>query len=265
VIDKEVFTDLSPGERREADLVVRARFRNQGAFFLVHIENQAQEQSCFGRRLFGYFARFHEKYELPVYPIALFSHDGLRPEPDVYQVSFPDREVLRFQYRVIQLSRLQWRDYVQRPNPAAAALMAKMGMSVEERPRVKIECLRMLTRLDLEPSQKRFLSGFIDTYLRLTAQESLLFEVQADRLLNRMEKSEVMELTTSWKEEGLVEGRKKGQLEMALRLLRRRCGALPDTVESKVRTLTVSDLEALGEAVLDFTGLTDLERWLQAR
>jgi Domain of unknown function (DUF4351) len=140
-----------------------------------------------------------------------------------------------------------------------------MGMSVEERARVKIECLRMLTRLDLEPSQKRFLSGFIDTYLRLTAQESLLFEAQADRLLNRMEKSEVMELTTSWKEEGLVEGRKKGQLEMALRLLRRRCGALPDTVESKVRTLTVSDLEALGEAVLDFTGLTDLERWLQAR
>jgi hypothetical protein len=78
-----------------------------------------------------------------------------------------------------------------------------------------------------------------------------------------------MELTTSWKEEGLQkgreEGRKKGQSEMALRQLRRRCGALPPTFESKVRALTVSDLEALGDALLDFTGLTDFERWLQAR
>jgi hypothetical protein len=186
-LDKELLGDPAVDKRREADVAVKARFNGQGAFFLVHLEHQAQGQVRFGRRLFHYFARLDEKHDLPVYPIALFSHPAMRAKPDVYEVSFPDRQVLRFQYRVIQLSRLRWRDFVQRPNPTAAALMARMGMRAEERPRVKLECLRLLTRLKLTPERAHFLSGFIDTYLRLNAQESLLFEAEADTLLNRLE------------------------------------------------------------------------------
>jgi Domain of unknown function (DUF4351) len=161
---------------------------------------------------------------------------------------------------------LQWGDFAQRPNPVAAALMAKMGMSAEERPRVKLECLRLLTWLRLVPGRAHFLSGFIDTYLRLNSEESLLFEAQADTILNRTERTKVMELTTSWKEEGRQEGREEGrhegQVEMALRQLRRRCGPLPKRLDSKVRALTIPELEDLAEAVLDFSSLADFEHWL---
>ena len=44
------------------------------------VENQAQVQPDFGKRMFGYFGRIHEKHDLPIYPIALFSHDAQRPE-----------------------------------------------------------------------------------------------------------------------------------------------------------------------------------------
>lgn len=73
-LDKEVFTDVTSGERHEADLVVQARLRHQPSFFLVHVEHQVQSQADFGRRMFRYFARLHEKYALPVYPIVLFSY-----------------------------------------------------------------------------------------------------------------------------------------------------------------------------------------------
>jgi hypothetical protein len=43
----------------------------------------------------------------------------------------------------------------------------------------------------------------------------------------------------------------------------RRCGDLSPAVESKVRALSPSELETLAEALLDFSGLSDLERWLQ--
>jgi Domain of unknown function (DUF4351)/Putative transposase, YhgA-like len=257
-LNNELIGDPALDRSRKADVVVKARFQGQGAFFIVHVEHQAQGQDRFARRFFHYFARLDEKHELPVYPVALFSYPTMRAKPDLFQVSFPDREVLRFQYRVIQLSRLRWRDFVQRPNPVAAALMAKMGMSAEERPRVKLECLRLLTRLRLAPERARFLSGFIDTFLRLNAQERLLFEAQSDTILNRTERKKVMELTTSWKEEG----RQEGQVEMALRLLRRRCGPLPKGLDSKVRALTIPELEDLAEAVLDFSSLSDFERWL---
>ncbi|HEY3864299.1 MAG TPA: hypothetical protein VGO59_20700 [Verrucomicrobiae bacterium] len=126
-LDKEIFTDVTRGERHEADLVVRARFFGRDSFFLVHLEHQAQVQRDFGRRMFQYFARLHEKHALPIYPIVLFSHDSHVPEPDHYEVGFPDMAVMKFDYRVIQLGLMKWRDCMRRPNPVASALMAKMG------------------------------------------------------------------------------------------------------------------------------------------
>ena len=54
--------------------------------FLIHVEAQARQQNSFPQRMFTYFARFHEKYGLPVYPIALFSFQTPKePEPDEYR------------------------------------------------------------------------------------------------------------------------------------------------------------------------------------
>jgi hypothetical protein len=75
-LDKEVFTDVTSGERHEADIVARARFRDEDAFFLVHVENQATPQAEFGQRMFRYFARLYEKHGLPVYPVVVFSYDA---------------------------------------------------------------------------------------------------------------------------------------------------------------------------------------------
>src|SRR4028119_1677320 len=72
-LDKEIFTDVTAGEQYEADLLVKAGFREQESFFLIHIENQAYSQADFGRRMFRYFARLFEKFALPVYPIVVFS------------------------------------------------------------------------------------------------------------------------------------------------------------------------------------------------
>ena len=128
--------------------MVLARFRGQALCFLIHVENQAQPQANFPRRMFGYFARLHEKYDLPVYPITVFSYDApQRPEPNTYCVEFPDLSVLTFQFRAVQLNQLAWRDFVERTNPIAASLMAKMHIEPGERVRVKLAFLRMLTQL----------------------------------------------------------------------------------------------------------------------
>ncbi len=175
-LDKEIFTDVTSGERYEADLVVQAQMRGQESFILVHVEHQAQAQADFGRRMFRYFARLHDRYALPVYPIVLFSYARpRRPEPTVYRVIFGDWVILEFQYRVIQLNRLRWRDFVRRPNPIASALMAKMAIAPADRPRVKLECLRLLATLRLDPARTRLISGFIDTYLQLNAHEATQF------------------------------------------------------------------------------------------
>ena len=122
--------------------------------------------------MFRYFARLYEKHGLPVYPVAVLSYD--RPEtpgPDGHEVVFPDLQVLAFRYRTIQLNRLSWRDFLERENPVAAALMAKMRIATKDRPKVKAACLRLLATLRLDPARMRLISGFVDTYLRLDAEE----------------------------------------------------------------------------------------------
>ena len=260
-LSQEVFTDVTGGERHEVDLLVQARLRGQNSFFLVHVETQAQPQPDFAARMFCYFSRLHEKYGLPVYPIAVFSHDSDRVEPNCYRVRIVDLDVVRFKFRVIQLKRLNWRAFVRQPNPVAAALMARMGMEEAERPRVKLECLRLLTTLRLDPARQRLISGFVDTYLRLNAAEALQFAAQADMVLGSDEKERLMELTTSWKEEG----RQEGEAAVVLRLLRRRCGELPPEMVASVSALPSASLENLAEALLDFASRSDLERWLADR
>jgi len=176
-LDKELFSDVTSGERREVDLIAQAKFREQETFFLIHCEHQSHPQADFSKRMFHYFARLYEKYALPVYPIVLFSYNSpQRIEPTSHQVIFPDKTILEFNYSVIQLNRLAWREYLRQENPVAAALMAKMQIQPQDRPTVKLECLRLLTTLRLEPARMQLISGFIDTYLRLNAQEEQRFQ-----------------------------------------------------------------------------------------
>ncbi|NDJ17460.1 Rpn family recombination-promoting nuclease/putative transposase [Myxacorys almedinensis] len=64
------------------------------------------------------------------------------------------------------------------------------------------------------------------------------------------------------KEEGREEGREEGQRSLILRLLTRRVGELSQEVRSQVEALSLEQLEDLGEALLDFTSLDDLQAWL---
>ncbi|MBW4669794.1 MAG: DUF4351 domain-containing protein [Cyanomargarita calcarea GSE-NOS-MK-12-04C] len=47
-------------------------------------------------------------------------------------------------------------------------------------------------------------------------------------------------------------------------LLARRVGELPQEVRQQVECLSLEQLENLGEALLDFTSMTDLDAWLAA-
>jgi hypothetical protein len=266
-LDKEIFTDVTHGERHEADIVAKARFRGKDLGFLIHVEPQARRETVFSRRMFTYFARLHEKYDMPIYPIALFSYPApLKPEPSEYRVEFPDLTVLTFNFRVVQLNRLAWRDFLDRTNPIAAALMTNMAMAPGEQPRVKLACLRMLARLQLDPARERLISGFIDQYLQLTIDQNKVFEAEIEQLVPQ-EKEGVMELVTSWMQEGiakgLLQGREQGEREMVMRQLRKRFGTLDAAIVSRIESLNKDDIEQLGEELLSFTGHGDLDRWLQ--
>lgn len=248
-------------------MLVKGKFQGQDSYFLIHLEHQACTEPEFGRRMFRYFARLYERHALPVYPIVLFSHQmPLQALPATFRVEFPNKRILEFNYDVIQLNQLQWRDFVNQDNPVAVALMAKMQIQPQERARVKLECLRLLTTLKLDPARSQLISGFVDTYLRLTAEEEGVFRHELDKIEPEAKES-VMEIVTSWMEEGLQQGLRQGRQEEAyrliMRLLKRRFGVLPSEIQAQMQLLTLERLEVLGEELLDFQSLADLAAWLE--
>jgi predicted transposase/invertase (TIGR01784 family) len=69
------------------------------------------------------------------------------------------------------------------------------------------------------------------------------------------------------KQEGIQEGEQRGlqrEKSLVLRLLNRRVGELPQEARSHVESLSLEQLENLGEALLDFTSMADLQTWLEA-
>ncbi|MFZ9738929.1 MAG: DUF4351 domain-containing protein [Prochlorotrichaceae cyanobacterium] len=65
--------------------------------------------------------------------------------------------------------------------------------------------------------------------------------------------------------EGLQEGRQEEAANLVLRLLMRRFGTLSSEQRDRFRALSITQLEELAEALLDFKTLADLEVWLAQR
>lgn len=270
-LDKEMFTDVTSGRKHIVDILVLAQMRDGEAAFLIHVENQSEPEEDFPKRMFRYFARLDEKFNMPVYPVALFSFaTPLREEPATYKVEFPGFVVNAFQFRSIQLNRLNWRDFIRKPNPVASALMAKMQIAPVDRPKVKMECLRMMATLKLNPAKMQLIGGFVDTYLQLNAEEERRFQAEVEAIRPKKVRETVMQIMPDamrrgieiGREEGREVGRHEGQEQIVLRQLRRKFGEVSEEREARIHRLTVAQLEDLSEALLDFNSLTDADAWI---
>ncbi len=260
-LDKEIFTDVTEGEKYEGDLIAKVKFQEKDAYFLIHVEAQATAKTEFNRRMFTYFARFHEKFSLPVYPIVIFSYDSPNKEAvKQYEVIFPDFKVLEFNYQVIQLNLLNWRDFLNQSNPVASALMAKMKIDPKDRPKVKAECLRLLVTLKLDPARMQLISGFVDTYLTLNRSEEIQFQTEIDTFSQPVQE-DVMEITTSWMRQG-IEQTVERQKGVIIRLIKQKLGNISPSLETDIMGLTIDQVDSLLEALFDFSSVNDLRNWL---
>ena len=77
---------------------------------------------------------------------------------------------------------------------------------------VKLEFLRMLVRMELDPTRMTLLTGFFETYLRLNEEEEKQVEAEIGKI-DAKEVEVIMEITTSWEQKGRVRGRAEGKVE----------------------------------------------------
>jgi hypothetical protein len=260
-LQQELFTDVTRGDKHLVDILVETRLKGEPGIILVHVENQAKAQTDFAERMFIYFSRLYQEHRCRILPIAVFSYPETRDEPDQFKLNFSFMPVLDFHFLKIELKKHNWRNYIQSNNPVAAALLSKMGYQKQERVQVKLEFLRMLVHMELDPARMTLLTGFFETYLCLDETEERKLEEEMGKM-DEKEASKMIELTTSWekkgKVEGIAEGIAEGQATILLKLLKKKFGNIPDELESQVRKLPSEKLQQLAEAIFDLETIEDV-------
>jgi len=188
-------------------------------------------------------------------------------------LAFPFMSVLDFRFLILELNKHHWRDYIQSNNPVAAALLSKMGYQKQERVQVKLEFLRMLIHMQLDPARMTLLTGFFETYLILNEAEERKLEEEMGKI-DEKEAKIMMEITTSWQEkgriegriegrvEGRIEGRVEGQVNILVRLLKKKFSNMPVEIENRVRTLSAERLQELAETIFELETIEDVKTFL---
>jgi len=137
-----------------------------------------------------------------------------------------------------------------------AHLKAKETRSDEqERKAWKMGLTRRLYEQGYERQDILNLYRFIDWLLVLP--EGLEREFQED--LQRFEQERQMQYITSVERMAM----QKGERALILRQLTRRVGSIPESLQTQIEALSLTELEGLGEALLDFSRPEDLEDWLR--
>ncbi|WP_407272729.1 Rpn family recombination-promoting nuclease/putative transposase [Radiobacillus sp. PE A8.2] len=248
-LPEETFTDLIEGESRRADIVLQAKLKGTDTILIIHVEPQSYPQANFHERMYLYFSLLYNKYRKPILPIAIFSYDDYRNEQDTFTMAFPFFQVLTFNYLMLELRKINWRNYIESNNPVAAALLSKMGYTEKEKVQVKKEFLRMIVKLEINPAKSELINGFFESYLSLNEkeEEQLMKEIKE---LGPQEAEPILKLPNSWRDKGLREGREQGREEgnqeatrnIAIEMLKQ---GLSEDVISKVTKLDSNEIRQL--------------------
>lgn len=260
-VDKERFT--AGRKKRTGDLLVKTRLRGKAAGFLIHLEHQAQPDRKLGQCMLEYFALDWRDFDLPVYPIAVLSYAepiGIPFSP--VRIEFPDGPVLMFKFAVIDLARMDAAESLSKPNAALLALASRMKFDRHHRVRLTRDFFIQLANIPLRAEDRHLVAGFFSGYQPLSDAETLQLEEEVSKVMSDMAPEKTIEWTNPFirlgemkglirgRQKGRREGRKLGEIELVLKLLHHRLGALPVAQEAAIRGLRLRQIEALTEALL---------------
>jgi predicted transposase YdaD len=252
---------------RENDVLMKVYSPIHGDF-LILTELQLRYTDKMPLRMRAYAALAQEKYKLPVYPVLV---NILQPSEttvvrDRFESDFLGLQA-RQDFRVINLWEVEAETVFEQSLDTLLPFVPvlKDGGNEQTVRRALIQLQQNEQLVELESLLGFFASFVLGTEL---VQQIMRWEMTVLR-----ESPWYLEI----RQEGIAEGEQRGEQvgeqrgrteearSLVLRQLARRVGTLPADVEAQVQALALQQLEALGEALLDFASAEDLSVWLRGQ
>lgn len=171
-------------------------------------------------------------------------------------------EGTRHEFEVIRLWEQPVEELLQFPGLLPLAILGQTENRVQTLQQInqQIETLS-------NPRQRRNVTAATSILAGLLLEKEIIQRLLREEIVKEsvIYQEIVAEATAKGLAEGLQQGLQQGEAAIILRLLRRRIGEIDATLEATIRELSITQLETLSEALLDFTNRGDLVNWLESQ
>jgi predicted transposase/invertase (TIGR01784 family) len=249
-------TKLEPSELFAEPIRADAVIFLESEDLLLHIEFQTRPDPKMGARMVDYRLRGFYRYpRKQMRQIVIY----LKPtrSPKVHETTF-EISGLRGEFEVIRLWEQPTEIFLRMPGLLPFAALSQTNN--------RVEMLREVAqRVEAMPEGR--------AQSNVAAASAILAGLLLDKeTIHRVLRRDIMRESVIYQEieqEAEVRGEARGEareaLNFALRLLSRRFGSIAPELDTQIRHLSRSQLEELGEALLDLSNVTDLEAWLRSQ
>ncbi len=221
----------------------------QSSDVVLHLEFQTQPDEAIPFRMADYRLRVHRRYpdkDMRQVVIYLKPTGSELVRKNVFTISG-----MRHEFEVIRLWEQPTANFFQFPGLLPLAVLGR----TEDRTQTLREVSLLIDKLKDRREQSN-----------IAAATSILAGlVLKKEVIKQVLREEIMQESVIYqdiKEQGIKQGLQQGQASLVLRLLKRRIGEVESEDEIRITGLSVEQLEALGEALLDFSDRDDLLAWL---
>jgi predicted transposase/invertase (TIGR01784 family) len=242
-----------------ADAVILLKLQSE----ILHLEFQARLDSepPLPLRMLDYWVRLYRLYRLPIRQVLVL----LRPPAEGTEIETAFvLGTTRHEYTVLKMWEQDPAMFLEDP-----ALLPLATLAAATSPIQLLEQVAQQVSTIESTQQRQELSAYSQLLAGLRFDKRLIRQIFQEGIMREsvIYQEILQEGELKGRQEGRQEGKDAGKLEEAqaliLRQLTRRIGNMSPAVQTQMRSLSLTQLENLGEALLDFSSPTDLLDWLQ--
>lgn len=233
-----------------------AHLQTQQRLLQIEFQVKGESDPPLALRMLDYWVRLHRSYRLPVTQFLVM----LKYSPTADEVASEFQlEGTRHRYQVVRM-------WEQDPAPFlqdTALLPLAVLCAADSLRGVAIDTTQLLGRVAEEvdkieePQQRQVISNCTQLLAGLRFKKDLIRQLFREGIMREsVIYQEILE-------EGLAKGKQQEAFALLMRQLTRRIGTVEPQLQERIRSLSLPQLEDLGEALLDFSSVADLTTWLQ--
>lgn len=247
------FTQLSPSELSLEPIRADALILLESDQIILHLEFQTNPDPKMSFRMLDYRTRVYRRFpKKTMRQVVIYLKETSSPLVQENAFILPNT---RHEYEVLRLWEIPAEEML---GLSGLLPLANLGKT-PNRPEILRQVAAKIDNIEGR-TEKSNLAAATAILAGLVLSKEIIGSLLREEIMR--ESVIYQDIRESGKAQGREEGRREEAVSLILRLLNRRLGEISSTLGQQIRELSLEQLETLGEALLDFTSLTDLTTWL---